>query len=202
MKNLTDRLLESGRREPEFIENGRLLMEQMADEWIGELEDSFDCRIDLTECKDFSGKVDVEELRRIFDNLSSNVKKYASPQKPVYMHISVKDKEVCICQFNERRRDASGVESNKRRSKKKNGRSNRRSGEIRVDRTAATVAPKSADQRRSVPRSQLPRRSSEIPQASTRSLTVILSIFLRSSSCRYVSVIMFFIAVGISSPPV
>lgn len=113
MKNLTDRLLESGRREPEFIENGRLLMEQMADEWIGELEDSFDCRIDLTECKDFSGKVDVEELRRIFDNLSSNVKKYASPQKPVHMHISVKDKEVCICQFNERRRDASGVESNK-----------------------------------------------------------------------------------------
>ena len=89
MKVLTDRLLEGGSRQPEYIENGRFLMEQLAYEWEAELENEFDCQIILENCPSFSGEFDIQELRRIFDNLASNIRKYADTDCPVTL---------CMCE--------------------------------------------------------------------------------------------------------
>lgn len=111
MKALTDCLLEGGNRTLERIETGKFLMQQLADEWATELEDGFDCRVDMAECSSFSGEFDVQELRRIFDNLASNIRKYADSEESVHLCISVMDEAVCIRQSNIRKKDVSDVES-------------------------------------------------------------------------------------------
>lgn len=100
IKILTDRLLDGGVRQLEEIENGCFFMEQLVDEWAMELEEEFDCRIDLEKCPQFSGSFDVQELRRIFDNLSSNIRKYADTDSPVYLRVIEKEGRVCIVQSN------------------------------------------------------------------------------------------------------
>ena len=96
IKVLTDRLLEGGNRQVETIENGRFFMEQLVNEWEAELESEFHCQIDFSECPDFSGEFDVQELRRIFDNLASNIKKYADESAPIVMQVASKDGRVYI----------------------------------------------------------------------------------------------------------
>ena len=83
MKDMTDRLLEGSKRNVEPVENGRLLMEQLAGEWEEILEDSFSCEISMENCTDFRAEWDMQEILRIFDNLSSNVEKYADSGHPV-----------------------------------------------------------------------------------------------------------------------
>lgn len=68
----------------EPVENGRLLMEQLAGEWEEILEDSFSCEISMENCTDFRAEWDMQEILRIFDNLSSNVEKYADSGHPVF----------------------------------------------------------------------------------------------------------------------
>ena len=46
IKALTDRLLDSGSRDLETIEDGKLLMEQLAGEWEEILENTFPCIVD------------------------------------------------------------------------------------------------------------------------------------------------------------
>ncbi len=75
IKALTDRLLDSGSRDLETIEDGKLLMEQLAGEWEEILENTFPCIVDTKNCPAFYGSFDIQELRRIFDNLASNVEK-------------------------------------------------------------------------------------------------------------------------------
>ena len=87
IKVLTDRLLEGGSRQLEYIENGRFLMEQLVYEWEAELENEFMIELDFENCPSFSGEFDVQELRRIFDNLASNVRKYADASMPVKMRL-------------------------------------------------------------------------------------------------------------------
>ena len=100
IKKLTDILLDGGHREPEFFEDARLLFEQLADEFEEELEGSF-APLTKVSCTDgFSGNFDVAELRRIFDNLISNVKKYAEPSEPVELAVSKKDGGIVIRQSN------------------------------------------------------------------------------------------------------
>ena len=48
----------------------------------------------------FSGTFDVQELRRIFDNLSSNVRKYADPSKPVTLSVGLENGALLIHQSN------------------------------------------------------------------------------------------------------
>ena len=91
IRDLTDILLDGGKRNLEYFADARLLMEQLAAEWEAELEDRFTVCLDLTGCGAFSGSFDVQELRRIFDNLSSNVSKYADPAQPVCLEISIKE---------------------------------------------------------------------------------------------------------------
>lgn len=113
IKMLTDQLLDGKNRCLEKIENGKLLMEQLADEWVSVLEDDFLCRIDLKQCPDFSCEVNVQELCRIFDNLASNVEKYADPGHEVVLEIDVENDRLCIEQKNVCKTQAEPVESHK-----------------------------------------------------------------------------------------
>lgn len=100
IRELTDILLDGGKRNLERFENARLLMEQLAQEWAGELEDRFSVSLDLDGCSAFSGNFDVQELRRILDNLGSNVTKYADPASPVCLAVSTAEKSLVIRQTN------------------------------------------------------------------------------------------------------
>ena len=91
IKALTDRLLDSGSRDLETIEDGKLLMEQLAGEWEEILENTFPCIVDTKNCPAFYGSFDIQELRRIFDNLASNVEKYADREQPVELRIDAVD---------------------------------------------------------------------------------------------------------------
>ena len=112
MRVLTEQLLDGGSRLTE-IEDGKLLMAQLAEEWSESLEDEFDCRISLEDCPEFSRQLDVEELRRIFDNLASNVEKYGEPSAPVMLEIGQENGRIVIRQSNARAREDKKVESRK-----------------------------------------------------------------------------------------
>ena len=113
IKKLTDILLDGGHREPEFFEDARLLFEQLADEFEAELDDGFAPMTELSYVGAFSGNFDVGEMRRIFDNLISNVKKYAEPSEPVELIISKKDEGIVIRQSNRIAKDKQPSESYK-----------------------------------------------------------------------------------------
>ena len=93
MKDMTDRLLEGSKRNVEPVENGRLLMEQLAGEWEEILEDSFSCEISM-------------------DNLSSNVEKYADSGHPVLLQMDRGVDTLRILQKNAVRQTAQKIESN------------------------------------------------------------------------------------------
>lgn len=113
IKKLTNLLLDAKDRTLETIDNGKLLMEQLADEWEVGLEDEFQCEVHLERCPGFSGEFDIQELRRIFDNLASNIQKYADAEKSIYLNISEKDGRLLIEQKNACRQDVGLVESYK-----------------------------------------------------------------------------------------
>lgn len=99
IKDLTDLLLDGSKRSPEHFADARLLMQQLTGEFEEALEDDFTVETTLA-CPAFSGTFDVQELRRIFDNLSSNVQKYASPADPVTLSVSLEDTMLLIRQHN------------------------------------------------------------------------------------------------------
>ncbi|MBR3787254.1 MAG: HAMP domain-containing histidine kinase [Firmicutes bacterium] len=113
IKELTDVLLDGGRRDLQFFEDGRLLMEQLAAEFEEMLEDDFDIRQDIERCGKFKGNFDINEMRRIFDNLISNVKKYAEPSGKVELIIETDKSGLIIIQRNKIRHITGEVESNK-----------------------------------------------------------------------------------------
>ncbi len=100
IRDLTGLLLDADKREPEHFDDAHLLMEQLAAEFEEELEERFQVQTDLSACGSFAGDFDVRELRRIFDNLSSNVQKYADPERPVCLNIRTDNGELCIKQTN------------------------------------------------------------------------------------------------------
>lgn len=87
IRELTEVLLDGSRRSPEHFADARLLMTQLADDFASELENDFAVSSDLSACLPFSASFDVRELQQIFDNLISNVRKYAHPQMPVRLTI-------------------------------------------------------------------------------------------------------------------
>jgi len=97
---LTDILLDGGIRKPEYFEDARLLFFQLAEEWEETLEGQFPIRTDLALDTPFSGHFDVQELRRVLDNLCSNIEKYADPIHPVMLSIHAGPKEIVIRQSN------------------------------------------------------------------------------------------------------
>ncbi|MBQ8474344.1 MAG: HAMP domain-containing histidine kinase [Clostridia bacterium] len=100
IRELTSLLLDGDKRETEYFDDAHLLMEQLAAEFEEELEERFDVRTDISLCPSFAGTFSVQELRRIFDNLSSNVHKYADPKNPVYLSISREADGLHISQSN------------------------------------------------------------------------------------------------------
>ena len=99
IKDMTDILLDGSKRNPEYFEDARLLIEQLAGEFEEMLEDGFSIEASL-DCPAFPGTFDVQELRRIFDNLVSNVQKYADPDRPVKISISLEGVQLLIRQEN------------------------------------------------------------------------------------------------------
>lgn len=106
IRELTDILLDGGSRNLERFDDARLLFAQLAEEFSETLEDGFDLQIDTAVCHAFSGSFDVRELRRIFDNLSSNIQKYADPAFPVRLCVAVADGKLQIRQENAARETA------------------------------------------------------------------------------------------------
>ena len=100
IRDLTAVLLDGTRRNLEQFDNGRLLMEQIVSEFEEELEDQFHLSIDFDHCPAFSARLDVQELRRIFDNLASNIRKYADPGKPVSLTVEFDNGTLLIKQTN------------------------------------------------------------------------------------------------------
>jgi len=111
LKEMTDRLLNGGRA-LEKVENGRFLLEQLVSEWEMMLEDEFTCNIDMSECPEFAGEFDIQELRRVFDNLASNVKKYADAGYPIELTVFKKEGFLVISQTNHLQKEMTEVESN------------------------------------------------------------------------------------------
>ena len=99
IKDMTDILLDGSKRNPEYFEDARLLIEQLTAEFEEMLEDGFSIEASL-DCPAFPGTFDVQELRRIFDNLVSNVQKYADPDRPVKISISLEGVQLLIRQEN------------------------------------------------------------------------------------------------------
>ena len=93
-------MLDGTRRNLEQFDDGRLLMEQIAAEFEEELEEQFSVTVDFDRCAAFSARLDVQEMRRIFDNLASNIRKYADPNYPVTLAIEYENGALAIRQTN------------------------------------------------------------------------------------------------------
>ncbi len=113
IKELTDILLDGGRRQLECFEDARLLFEQLVDEFESELEGKFTLQTERSMTVAFSGKFDVGELRRIFDNLISNIVKYAEQTETVKLSVSAGNDGVVIRQCNGIKKDRRLSESYK-----------------------------------------------------------------------------------------
>lgn len=112
IRDLTAILLDGGKQNPEHFADARLLLEQLAAEFAEGLEDDFSVTMDLSGCHPFAGSFDVQQLRRIFDNLSSNVQKYASADQPVCLEIRT-DGKLVITQRNAVRPSSGQEESHR-----------------------------------------------------------------------------------------
>ena len=100
IKNITEILLDGGKREVERFDDARLLFSQLAGEFEEVLEADFTLSLDVMSCEPFSGSFDVQELRRIFDNLISNVQKYADTAREVELTIYKNESDLIIRQKN------------------------------------------------------------------------------------------------------
>ena len=100
IRDLTAVLLDGTRREAVHFADAGLLFAQMAAAFEEELADRFRVRTDLSACPAFAGCVDPAEMHRIFDNLISNVGKYADPAAAVVLEIAHSDRGLHIRQSN------------------------------------------------------------------------------------------------------
>lgn len=115
IRELTDRLLDEGRGEPERIDSVKLLLEQLFEEWTETLEGELECEASITG-EDGSAEADVYAIRRIMDNLASNVRKYADAGQKVVLSAQISRSEgrgikVVISEVNAVKSDISQEES-------------------------------------------------------------------------------------------
>ena len=121
LKGLTDELfgffLVFGKPTPDQVPeefDAATLLDQILLEHEMDLH-QHDFRIEAAETGDIDGilKVDVGHLRRIFDNLFSNVLKYADPEQPVTVEKTAEEKTLTIRIANAIPAHAARVESNR-----------------------------------------------------------------------------------------
>ena len=75
------------------------------------LEQDFSLSVMLCLPSAFAGSFDISELRRIFDNLISNIQKYADPAQPVILDLTKTDTGITISQRNAIRKAQTVTES-------------------------------------------------------------------------------------------
>lgn len=100
IKELTDQLMERDRANWEPVRDVGFLFSQLAEEWQEVLEDRFQCGTSLSGLEDMEGMADIYVLWRIFDNLASNVEKYADDSQPVELEILREDRNISLIQRN------------------------------------------------------------------------------------------------------
>ena len=66
------------------------------------------CQVDLSQCQAGTGSLNIQDLRRIFDNLISNVERYADPVEPVFLQIIAKDGVLTLMQKNKIKEEMDG----------------------------------------------------------------------------------------------
>ena len=104
IKELTDILLDGGARRLERFDDARLLFCQLCDEFESSLEGDFRIETEIS-LLPFAGSFDVRELQRVFDNLASNIRKYADKSAAVSLSVSTSDGGVTLSQENRIRAD-------------------------------------------------------------------------------------------------
>lgn len=114
IRQLTEQLTDRNRGTWEKIDDIRFLAEQFTGEWEELLEGRFTCVTDLSGLTSFSGMADIHGLRRILDNLISNVEKYADPEHEVELTLKTEDRRLILTQRNLIRESSFGsVESSR-----------------------------------------------------------------------------------------
>ena len=114
IRQLTEQLVDRDRGTWEKIDDILFLAGQFADEWEELLEGRFTCATDLSGMSSFSGMADVHALRRILDNLVSNVEKYADPSHDVELTLKNEGRRLILIQRNHIRTGSFGsVESSR-----------------------------------------------------------------------------------------
>lgn len=113
MKGLMEQILENNIRNPEYFENGQFLLRQIVDDWEEILSEDFTVAADWSECTNFTGYFDLHEIFRVFDNLLSNIQKYADERQPVSLKLSVLDNCLTIVQSNAVKEACEDVESHR-----------------------------------------------------------------------------------------
>ena len=113
IRELTDILLDGNHRELTSFADARLLLLQLCEEFEELLEEDFTLAVHTANLPAFSAKLDLSELRRVFDNLASNIGKYADPAYPVTLSVSKDDRGLVIAQSNTIRRDPPAAESHR-----------------------------------------------------------------------------------------
>lgn len=111
IRQISDILLDGGRSTPEQFDDARFLLQQLCDQMESELEADFAFTADFSACPAFPGSFDVSQLQRIFDNLTSNIRKYADPAHGVTLTVSLHDGVLTITQSNAVRADTAAGES-------------------------------------------------------------------------------------------
>ena len=109
IRQLTEQLMDRDRGTWEKIDDIRFLAGQFAAEWEELLEERFTCATDLAGITSFSGMADVHALRRIMDNLISNVEKYADPEYEIGLTLKNEDRRLIIIQKNRIRAGSFGI---------------------------------------------------------------------------------------------
>ena len=100
---------------PELVDyDAVILMEQLLGESVIELRaEGYNIRV-LRLQKSCSIKADVLSLKRIFDNMFSNIRKYADPARPVViMFESIDERYLSVCFSNSIKKDLAEVERNR-----------------------------------------------------------------------------------------
>lgn len=93
---LFDHLLNGSSCNKVYVKDGKSMLMDLIKEWGISLRSKFSCQINMDDCYAFSGNFDIDELRRIFDNLVSNIEKYADPKSTVSMKITTTKTDLVI----------------------------------------------------------------------------------------------------------
>ena len=93
-------LLSPAQQDTQFLPDGRLFLQQLLEEMEADLEDHFQLEIDTQQLPEFSAQMNVQDVQRIFENLSSNILKYADPAFPVQIQAQFDDQVLMIRQQN------------------------------------------------------------------------------------------------------